>query len=209
VKTILCYGDSNTYGADPADKGGRLGRDVRWPGVLRADLGDGFLVIEEGLNGRTTGWDDPMDPHLNGRTYLTPCLRTHQPLDLVVIMLGTNDLKARFALSAADIAESAGVLVETTQREARDAAGQPPRVLLVAPPPLANLSDYDGMFEGGTEKSRQLGEYSRRVAGWKQCAFLDAGRVIVASDLDGIHFAPEEHAKLGRAVAATVRELLA
>jgi lysophospholipase L1-like esterase len=92
MKAILCYGDSNTWGYDPVTKG-RFPRDMRWTGVLRQSLGDDYLVIEEGLNGRTTVWDDPIEGYKNGAAYLVPCLTTHRPLDLVIIMLGTNDLK--------------------------------------------------------------------------------------------------------------------
>ena len=99
MKTILCYGDSNTWGYNPS-MGGRYARDERWPGVLRKELGEGYLVIEEGLNGRTTVWDDPIEGYKNGKTYLVPCLETHKPLDLVIILLGTNDLKMRFSVSA-------------------------------------------------------------------------------------------------------------
>ena len=96
---ILCYGDSNTWGYDPAS-GERFAADIRWTGVLRKVLAsDRFEVIEEGLNGRTTVWDDPIEGQKNGRQYLIPCLESHRPLDLVVILLGTNDLKKRFSLS--------------------------------------------------------------------------------------------------------------
>ena len=103
MKSILCYGDSNTWGCKPIVLPGvveRFDRDVRWTGILRQQLGDDYLVIEEGLNARTTVHDDPIDgAHKNGKPYLLPCLETHLPLDLVIIMLGTNDLKSRFSLS--------------------------------------------------------------------------------------------------------------
>ncbi len=92
MKTILCYGDSNTYGYDPVS-GGRFDHNIRWPGVLRNDLGDGWWVIEEGCGGRTTVWEDPIERHKDGSAYLPACLHSHGPLDLIVIMLGTNDLK--------------------------------------------------------------------------------------------------------------------
>ena len=95
MKRILCYGDSNTWGYDPATQE-RFDRATRWTGVLRTTLGDGYEILEEGLNGRTTVWDDPIEGYKNGHTYLVPCLETHRPVDLVVLMLGTNDLKKRF-----------------------------------------------------------------------------------------------------------------
>lgn len=204
MKRILCFGDSNTWGYDPVSQD-RYDRDVRWPGVLRQKLGAGHEVIEEGLNGRTTVWDDPIEGYKNGRDYLIPCLETHRPLDLVIILLGTNDLKKRFSLSAYDIAQGAGVLVNEVQRSAAGRAGMAPPVLLLAPPPVVRLSGFAEMFEGAGEKSQRLGGHYRQVAEQFGCAFLDAGTVIVSSDVDGIHFDPDEHRKLGEAVAAKIR----
>lgn len=204
MKTILCYGDSNTWGSDPATRQ-RFGPEVRWTGVLQRELGHDYRVVEEGLNGRTTRWDDPIEPHRNGLTYLVPCLESHEPLDMVTIMLGTNDLKRRFDLSASDIAQSAAGLAEIAQRTARTAIGDPPVVLLIAPPPVATLSGYDQMFAGAVEKSRAFARYYRLAAEWSGVAFFDAGSVIVSSDLDGIHFEAEEHRKLGQAIAGEVR----
>jgi len=202
MKRILCYGDSNTWGYDPALKD-RLGRDERWPGACRIALGDGYEVIEEGLGGRTTVWDDPIEGYKNGLTYLIPCLESHRPLDLVTIMLGTNDLKKRFSLSAFDIAEGAKVLVKAAQ-----VSYQPPMVLLIAPPSSVALTDFAEMFEGAEEKSRKFAFHYQRVANEMGCAFLDAGSVIVSSPLDGIHFEASEHQKLGQAVARKAKELL-
>ncbi len=109
MKTILCYGDSNTHGFNPATQG-RFSLSERWTGVLMRELGSDYHVIEEGLGGRTTVWDDPIMESRNGRDYLLPCLWSHKPLDLVIIMLGTNDLKDRFSLTPFDIAAGAGAL---------------------------------------------------------------------------------------------------
>ncbi len=207
MKTILCYGDSNTWGAAP-DRSGRFPPDVRWTGVLQGELGDDYRVVEEGLNGRTTRWDDPIEPGRNGLTYFPPCLETHRPLDLVTVMLGTNDLKARFRLSASDIAQSAAGLAVIARQIGRDAGDRPPVVLLIAPPPLTTLTDYDEMFAGGAEKSRRFADYYRRAAGWHDLPFFDAGSVIAASPVDGVHFEAAEHRKLGQALAAQVRRLL-
>ncbi len=208
IKTVLCYGDSNTWGSNPAS-GERFPEDTRWPGAMRRELGGAFWVIEEGLGGRTTVWDDPIEgAHKNGRSYLTPCLESHKPMDLVVIMLGTNDLKARFALSASDIAQSAASLGEMALKSACGPDGGPPTVLLVSPPATGKLTDMAEMFEGATEKSRSFSEHYRRFAEQGGCAFLDAGEVIASSDVDGIHLDPEDHRKLGHAVAERVRGLL-
>src|SRR5437867_8271019 len=113
MRSVLCYGDSNTWGCVPLDgpePPRRFAPDERWPGVLRRELGDGWWVVEEGLSGRTTVWDDGLEPFRNGRAFLLPTLLSHQPLDVVVVMLGTNDLKRRFGVSAREIAEGAGLL---------------------------------------------------------------------------------------------------
>ena len=207
MKTILCYGDSNTWGYNVADAG-RFPRAVRWTGVMARELGAGYHVIEEGLNGRTTVWDDPIEGYKNGKEYLIPCLETHRPIDLVVLMLGSNDLKVRFSVSAYDIANGAGVLVDVIQKSAAGPDGRAPRVLLMAPPPIATLSEFAEMFEGAAAKSKKFAEHYRRVADERGCSFLDTATVIVSSDVDGIHLDPPEHGKLGLAVAGRVRELL-
>jgi lysophospholipase L1-like esterase len=204
---LMCFGDSNTWGYSPETKT-RLPRDTRWTGVLQRALGGGYVVIEEGQNGRTTVWDDPVEQHKNGLTYLLPCLESHAPLDLVVLMLGTNDLKIRYSVSPMDIGWSVRNLVDAIQKSAFGPAETAPQVLLIAPPPLARLSEYADLFIGGVEKSRALGMRYAEVAKEKGCAFLDAGKVVRASDLDGIHFEAAEHRKLGEAVAREVKRLL-
>jgi lysophospholipase L1-like esterase len=207
MKTMLCFGDSNTWGYDPATSG-RFPRDVRWTGVLRKALGDGYLVIEEGLNGRTTVWDDPIEGYKNGKEYLIPCLETHRPVDLVIIMLGTNDLKLRFSVSAFDIANSVGVLAEVVQKSAAGPQEEAPKLLLLAPPPVGKLTDFAEMFEGAVEKSMRFSEHYRRVADEYGCHLLDVRNVIHSSDLDGIHFEADDHRQLGIAVAAEVQAIV-
>ncbi len=207
LKTVLCYGDSNTWGYDPSTQT-RYPREVRWPGVLRRELGEGYLVIEEGLNGRTTVWDDPIEGYKNGKSYLIPCLETHKPIDLVIILLGTNDLKMRFSVSAFDIANGAGVLVDVVLKSAAGPDDAAPQVLLLAPPPVARLSGFAEMFEGARPKSKRFAAHYGRVAREKGCAFLDTSQAIVSSGLDGIHLEASEHEKLGTAVAEKVRALL-
>ena len=207
MKTILCYGDSNTWGYNAADAG-RFPREVRWTGVMAHELGAGYHVIEEGLNGRTTVWDDPIEGYKNGKEYLIPCLETHRPIDLVVLMLGSNDLKVRFSVSAYDIANGAGVLVDVIHKSAAGPDGRAPQVLLMAPPPIATLSEFAEMFDGAAAKSAKFAQHYKRVADERGCAFLDTATVIVSSYMDGIHLDPSEHGKLGLAVAGRVRELL-
>ncbi len=213
MKTVLCYGDSNTWGAKPIKTLGdiqRFDRDVRWPGVLGRQLGDEFVVIEEGLNARTTVHDDPIDgDHKNGKSYLRPCLETHAPLDLVINMLGTNDLKSRFAKSAYDIASGLKPLLEIVASIAPDNDGTAPETLVLTPPPLGRLSLLADMFRDGRKKSRQFPEYYAAVAELYGSHYLDAGQIISSSDVDGIHFDQDQHEILGRIVARKVEQIFA
>jgi lysophospholipase L1-like esterase len=208
MRTVVCYGDSNTWGSDP-ETGERFAEEVRWPGVLRRVLGEGYYVVEEGLPGRTTVWDDPIEgAYKNGRAYLRACLESHKPIDLVTLMLGTNDLKARFGSSASDIAQAAAGLADETMRSGCGPAGGAPVVMLIAPPRVGRLTEMAQMFEGAKEKSRQFPKHYEYFAEHHGCEFLDASEIIVSSDVDGIHFEADEHRKLGEAVAARVGELL-
>ncbi|HET7714199.1 MAG TPA: SGNH/GDSL hydrolase family protein [Bauldia sp.] len=213
MATIVCYGDSNTWGAVPMPSRPELDRFApgdRWPGVLREKLGPSHTVIEEGLNGRTTVHDDPVDgAHKNGARFLPVVLETHAPIDLVIIKLGTNDLKQRFSVPACDIADGAGVLVDLVKASANKPASAPPKVLLVAPAPLVELTWLKDMFAGGLEKSRHLGAEYRRVAADRGIPFLDAGEVITSSRVDGIHLDKPMQRKLGEAIAAMVPGILA
>ena len=208
MRTVLCYGDSNTWGSDP-ETGDRFAPEVRWPGVLARELGEDFRVVEEGLSGRTTVRDDPIEgAHKNGRTYLRACLESHKPIDLVALMLGTNDLKQRFGASASDIAQGAASLAEEILRSGCGPGGGAPVVILMAPPPVGRLTELAEMFEGSAEKSARFAGHYRHFAGQYGCEFLDVGAVAASSDLDGIHLEAEEHRKLGEAVAASVAEVL-
>jgi lysophospholipase L1-like esterase len=197
--TVLCFGDSNTYGSIPGELGGRHGPDIRWPGVLARELGDGWRVIEEGLPGRTTVFDDPLVPYRRGADYLPPCLASHAPLDAVVIFLGTNDLKTRMAAGAFDIAAGVGALVQTTLASGSGAGGEPPRVLLLGLPRLGPQLPPD--FAGAMEKAAELPRYLAEQAAWLGVEWLDLSEVTAYSALDGFHLDLEGHAAIGEAVA--------
>jgi len=207
MKRIVCFGDSNTWGYNPETKS-RYPKAERWPGVMAAALGNGFDVVEEGLNGRTTVWEDPIEEHKCGKDHLIPIVRSHKPFDLLIIMLGTNDLKHRFSLTPFDIAEGAGRLVQIARRIADPVEGPAPAVLLVAPPPVAILSDFAEMFRGAVEKSRSLSVEFTRVAHELSCPLLDLSRVAVSSPVDGIHFDRENQEKVGIAMAEKVKQVL-
>jgi lysophospholipase L1-like esterase len=208
MAVIVAFGDSNTWGYDPAS-GTRFAADVRWPGIMATALGPTHCVIEEGLSGRTTVFDDPIEPDRRGADYLPPCLRSHAPLDLVVIALGCNDLKGRFNASAAEIAFGAERLVLMAQAEPVGPGGAPPRVLLVAPPPIARLSGFADMFRDGEPKSREIAARYAEVAERRGIGFVDSSQFIRCSDLDGIHYEADQHAILGHAMAQAVKIVLA
>jgi lysophospholipase L1-like esterase len=210
MPTILCYGDSNTHGTVPMhnlDDVRRFGVGERWAGIMRTALGSDWWVVEEGLPGRTTVLDDPIEGlNRNGLTYLAPCLESHRPLDVVAIVLGTNDLKARFGLPPTDIAAGAGVLVETVRNVLRP-FGEQPKILLVAPPSIIEVGCLADMFAGGAAKSQSFARHYAAVAGRLGAGFLDFGAVIKSSPIDGIHFDPAEHKALGQAMTAAVKKL--
>ncbi len=209
MKTVLCYGDSNTWGYNGATES-RYPYEQRWTTVLARELGPDYLVIPEGLNGRTTVWPDPIEgEYKSGKSTLLAILESHYPIDLVVLMLGTNDLKHRWGLSPWDIASGAEALAEIIQASAFGPGDAAPQVLLVAPAPTCVPGTrFEEMFVGADEKSRRLGHFYKLVAGELGCGFLDAGEHIVSSPVDGIHLDAAELPKLGRAVAAAVREML-
>jgi lysophospholipase L1-like esterase len=207
MRSILCYGDSNTWGSDPADAERRFPWDVRWPGVLQRELGGGFHIVEEGLGGRTTVVDDPLSPHRSGLALLAPCLETHAPLDLVIIMLGTNDISYSW-VSAHAAAEGAGRLAHLVQRSEAGAGGRAPAVLLVCPPPVGPLTESADVYMGAEAKSRELAREFARVASACGHAWLDAGEIVATSALDGWHLEASQHERLGIAVAAQAREML-
>lgn len=215
-KSILCFGDSLTWGWVPVDDGAptqRYPRDVRWPGVLAARLGDGYHVIEEGLSARTTTADDPTDPRLNGSTYLPATLASHLPLDLVIVMLGTNDTKSYLRRTPNEIAAGMSLLL----RQILTSAGgvgtvyPAPEVLLVAPPPLAAMGHpwFDVVFDGGRDKTIELVSKYEALASFLHIPFFDAGSVISTGGVDGIHFTEENNRVLGEALAAEAARILA
>ena len=204
MTVIVAFGDSNTWGYEPGT-GVRLPPDTRWTGVMQRELGPAWRVIEEGLNGRTTVFDDPIEANRRGSDYLPPCLRSHAPFDLLIIALGCNDLKQRFSAAAGDIASGAERLIQIARGEPVGPNGAPPAIILVAPPPLGRLSELAEMFAGGGEKSKLLAARYRSVAERNAVGFVDAGEFVACSDRDGIHFEPDQHAILGRAMAAAAR----
>jgi lysophospholipase L1-like esterase len=207
---ILCFGDSNTHGipADPQDDV-RLAADARWTGRLQALLGHGYDVIEEGLSGRTTDVDYAERPGANGRPYFGPCLQTHHPLDVVVIMLGTNDLKTQFGRTAADIANALTGYIDDIDVNVANREGGSPVTILVSPAPLDDsrpgfAERTEGNFDHvSVANSRQLAAEIGRVARARGVVFADAAGVARVGD-DGIHLSPDSHQPLAELLAAVI-----
>ncbi len=194
--TVLCYGDSNTFGYVP-ETGMRYPKDVRYPGKLGQLLGDGFCVIEEGCNGRTTIHDDPVDGWKNGLDYLRPCLNSHKPVDIVILMLGSNDLKSAFHLTAKEIADGAAVLVDVVRTFTEEKQGFIPKIILVSPPEIGEgirYSPFYGAFsEDAVGESKKFPEFYKAVADKYGCIFLDAAKYIYPSETDSLHLTPKGH----------------
>jgi lysophospholipase L1-like esterase len=210
AKTILCYGDSNTWGQKP-DKSGRYPSDIRWTGLLQKALSDDYYVVEEGLGSRTTDLDYGRKPGRNGKAYLEPCLDSHLPIDIVILMLGTNDLKIEFYRSTHEIAQAIEGLIVTIKDETTYQRNKPAYIILVSPiyiddtqPNFEKLYVPDYYDHGSVVKSHQLAPELESLAKRADCTFVDAAQVANAGD-DGIHFSEEAHRALGSTLIETLR----
>ena len=207
MKTVLCFGDSNTHGQVPVGTPlERFTHSERWPGVFGKQLGPEWHIIEEGLSGRTTVHEDPIEGDIkSGRLYLRPCLMSHAPLDLVILMLGTNDLKARFHQPATEVAMGIGCLIHDIRELNHSPGGHCPEILVVAPRPmLDDIGEWEGIFSGAQPKSHQLAHEFEVIADSLEVHFFDAGTVIASDPADGFHLSKEAHGILGKAIAQEV-----
>ncbi|MDR0760386.1 MAG: SGNH/GDSL hydrolase family protein [Treponema sp.] len=217
MKTVLCYGDSNTWGYDPI-QAVRFDHTTRWPMVLWKLLNEGcppdkpaYWVVEEGQCGRTSCREDPVEGDRNGLRHLIPILESHKPIDLVVIVLGTNDLKQRFRPSPFDIAGGVKRVAQAALDSRTGPGDAAPQVLMVCPPPIVDSPDFrkkfGDLFGDCTELSSRLPPYFSQAA--KECgaSWFDSGGVIKSSPADGIHWEKEEHRKLAEALADVLRKM--
>ena len=207
MKTVLCFGDSNTWGFVPGTDGARYPRGVRWPRVMEAALGGAVEVMEEGLCGRTTAFEDLVEPERSAYTQILPCVESHEPLDLIIIMLGTNDTKDRYCVNAQEI----GMGMETLLRKLLGRyqfARTRPEVLVVAPPPVGNKPGGYVLSTATRAKSRMLALVFEPVATRLGCRFFDAAGAVGALGCDNVHLTEDNHRELGGALAVVVREIL-
>ncbi|MBA3324245.1 MAG: SGNH/GDSL hydrolase family protein [Rhodobacteraceae bacterium] len=214
-KRILVFGDSLTWGWTPSEPivpTTRHPEADRWTSAMARALGDGYEIVVEGLSGRTTNADDPNDSKLKGDDYLPAALASHEPLDLVIVMLGTNDTKAYLDRTPLEIGLGAGQLINMVHESPGwDLTDYPtPTVLLISPPPLAEAIDPAAAadFEGAREKTLALPEVYGAIAAAAGENFFDAGTVIETDGVDGIHFTAATNATLGEAVAAEVERII-
>ena len=188
----------------------RYPRDIRYPGRLQILLGDTYEVIEEGCNGRTTIHDDPIDGWKNGLDYLKPCLNSHKPIDLVVLMLGSNDLKETFHLTAKDIAEGVAVIVNVIKSFTAEKQGFVPEIILVSPPELGrNIRTspfYGAFYEEAVEESKKFPEYYRMVAEKYGCIFYNAAEDVYPSEVDSLHLTEDGHKTLAEKIYKVIKE---
>lgn len=215
IRHILCFGDSLTWGWKPVEEGTpttRYAFHKRWTGIMAETLGEGWRIIEEGLSARTTSIVDPNDPRLDGSAYLPAALASHMPLDLVIIMLGTNDTKNAYKRTPHEIALGMAKLEAQVAKSAGGVgtAYPAPATLIVAPPPLGAMSGWlAAQFDGAHEKARALPAQYEALARARNACFLNAGKHLTTDGSDGVHFTAENNRVLGRAMAAKVREILA
>lgn len=211
-RRILCYGDSNTWGWMPG-AGTRYDESVRWPKVLQAKLGDEYEVIEMGQNARTTVWDNPVHQEKNGYKNFVATMDCCFPLEMVIIMLGTNDAMEIFGTNGYHIAIGAGNVAKLALTSAFGIDGKAPEVLLVCPTPITEAYKGEPLMNafygtGAVERSANVGDYLEDIAKDLGCHYIDAGKIIKASDIDGVHLMPEEHAKMAEAMYEQVKAII-
>jgi len=210
MKTVLCYGDSLTWGYDPENRA-RHALEDRWSSVLAASLGEGVDVTADGLNGRTTAYDDmTADCDRNGARTLATSLHVHAPLDLVILMLGSNDMKPVIHGTAHAASKGMRRLLDLIRLHAWPVEQDLPQILVVSPPPLVETADPDfaAMFEGGVEQSAMLASFYGDLADETGAGFFDAGSVARCSSIDGVHLDAKNTRALGRGLAPVARLLL-
>ena len=203
---ILCYGDSNTWGRDPHGSGIRYHVNIRWTGQLQSKLGSNYWIIEEGLGGRTTVLEDPKRDGRNGLIYLKPCLESHSPIDIIILMLGTNDFKARFNQSLENIGKNIEELVKIIYYFADVKNKKPLKLILLSPPYVdESVEGVKDNYSGAEEKSKKLATYYEQVAKKYNCEFIDIAKIVKPSKIDGSHLDPSAHKAIADALGEKIK----
>ena len=211
MQQILVYSDSLTWGIIPNTRQ-RLPFEGRWPGVMERELlrdGHAIRVVEDCLNGRRTVFDDPYKPGRSGLVGLEQRIEVNSPLELVILMLGTNDFQSMHAYDSWHSAQGIAALVDAVRRAPIEPGMRVPEVLIVAPPAITDpKGSIAPKFEGAREKSLGLAAAYQQVARDRRCRFFDAGSVISTSVVDGVHLDADQHQTLGIALAGVVLRAL-
>ena len=210
MTVLLTFGDSNTHGTPPIEQMGvydRFDAATRWPARAAAALG--WELAEEGLPGRTAQFDDPvMGSHMNGQVGLKIALCSHGPIDLLTIMLGTNDVKARFCATPEMITGGIASLLDIAQGVEMQTRHGGFQILLICPPPVVEVGPIRAEFYGGAVKSQGLPAQYAALAQARGVGFMDAGQVIKVSLIDGVHYDAATHGVLAGAVVTALRGML-
>jgi lysophospholipase L1-like esterase len=210
-RTLLCFGDSNTHGSPPITERGvyaRFDATTRWPCVAHRALGPDWILVEEGLPGRTAQFEDVMmGAHMDGRPGLKIALCSHGPIDVLTLMLGTNDVKTRFGATPMQVTAGIAGLLDIALGDEMQSRHSGFKVLLICPPAVLEQGPIKAEFIGGRAVSLALPPLYAALAAARGIGFLDAGQVISVSPTDGIHYEPEAHLALGAAVATAVAAL--
>ena len=205
--SVLCFGDSNTYGYDPSTFG-RYPADKRWTTILGEMLGEKYEVISEGLNGRTTAYDRPGAAWKNGASSFVAIMATHKPVDYLVIMLGTNDCNPGLDLSAEDIADGMEKLIMLAEEEAPGLQGYIPEIIIVAPGAIR--ADFSGspfayeLTDGAVRKSEDIGDLYKGIAEKHMCRAVDATGAVEVSD-DCMHLTETGHRQLAELICREIK----
>ncbi len=218
MKNILCYGDSNTWGNIAGSRDAnlllakRFDRNLRWTGILQKILGENYHIIEAGLNGRTTAFDETryIRPSRNGLASFPLILEMNYPLDLVVLMLGTNDAIKDYNASPEQTTEAMQKMIRYVKESHFADNFKAPKVLLVSPVPLRKVNEdfYILLDDSSIGKSERLAKLFQQLAEKENCPFLDAGQLVKVSDVDGVHLDPISHKILGEALATKIKNIM-
>ena len=205
IKTILCYGDSNTWGNVPRSEE-RYPKNIRWPGALQDLLGSNYEVISEGLCGRTLVAEEPTKPHRTGITHLQAIVESADPVDTTIIMLGTNDVKTTYNLTPSEIAEHLSQTIEFIMNI--KGLNKNPKILIICPPPviIPKTNDLDSRMIPGLEAFKVLPNLYKEVAQKHGCGFINAGDHVSSSKMDGYHLDDDGHLKLAGVIGDWVKE---
>ena len=212
LRKIVCFGDSNTHGYNSKTMG-RFNEEERWTKLLAKYLGEEYDVVEEGLEGRTACFEDPLFEGLCGFKYLYPCIMTHKPVDLLIIMLGTNDVKERFSATPANVAKGIDRLIQKSI-DTKIAFRNEPNILLICPPPInpgyEKTDIYGEMGDHCVEKSRALAPLYEEVAKLKGIHFIDAGSIegVDMYPYDHMHLSLDAHSILAKYLAKVIPDMI-